>query len=190
MMRWIFNAFLFVLLIAAGIVAWSIHQQKLSELQKIKDASHAVDAIQSEINARSALENSPLNEFGFPPSIEAAWFVEGLPYNPLVDHERPWLEIATGDALFKHHPKDPVLRNRTSAEFWYNPRRGIVRARVPQMPSDRMSLQIYNQVNGTTLSDLWHSSPPSKETDAVSSQGTIQEGKRPFRRWSVVNDGN
>ena len=50
-----------------------------------------------------------------------------------------------------------LLRNGQSAvaQFWYNPRHGVIRARVPMAMSDAETLAIYNQVNGSNLQSLF-----------------------------------
>ena len=42
----------------------------------------------------------------------------------------------------------PTFRGGRGAMFWYNPVRGIVRARVPDQTTDESTLSLYEQVNG------------------------------------------
>lgn len=147
---------IFVLLFA-GLVAmgWLFQKNQSAEEMKISDTRHAIEILQHAVNRRMAGEDSPLNRFGYPPTIEAEWFEGVLPMNALLDHERPWLEIATGRALLELHPSRPMASSADEAEFWYNPRRGVVRGRVPQMVSDRKTLEIYNLINDSELTRLF-----------------------------------
>ena len=73
---------------------------------------------------------------GFPRTISPLWFrAEGVPLNATVPGRQPWLDIAPeGDDGY--HPPDPVITQVDQAGFWYNPNRGIFRARVmPQWSS-------------------------------------------------------
>ena len=49
------------------------------------------------------------------------------------------------------HPPDSVAKSFRDAEFWYNPNAGRFRARVPPQFSNRETLKLYNQINGTHL---------------------------------------
>ena len=42
-----------------------------------------------------------------------------------------------------------ALRGGRGAMFWYNPMKGIVRARVPETASDEAARALYAEVNGT-----------------------------------------
>lgn len=89
----------------------------------------------------------------FPPQVMPDWFKDGLPSNPLAAGERPWIDIApAGD--YNDQPPDPLAEDSAQAAFWYNPNLGIVRARVPRQVSHRLTLELYNQVNGTNLRAL------------------------------------
>jgi hypothetical protein len=43
----------------------------------------------------------------------------------------------------------------STAAFWYNPYKGILRARVPYDISDERALDLYNRVNGTSVSSIY-----------------------------------
>ena len=86
----------------------------------------------------------------FPQRISPSWFDDLLPVNVLLSMQQPWIDVAPeGD--MSSHPPDPVIRRYDQAGFWYNPNRGIFRARVPYRMSDLQTLELYNQVNGTSL---------------------------------------
>jgi hypothetical protein len=91
----------------------------------------------------------------FPPIISPAWFRSDLPLNALAV-KAPWLDVApAGDQ--SDNPPDPVLTSSAQAGFWYNPSRGVVRARVPAQRGGPDTLELYNQINNCALKVL----PPS-----------------------------
>jgi hypothetical protein len=54
-------------------------------------------------------------------------------------------------------PPDPVLHRKAQAGFWYNPNRGVVRARVPGQGESGAALDLYNQLNNSGLKELTES---------------------------------
>lgn len=89
----------------------------------------------------------------YPPQVRPEWFKDAMPSNPLVRGDRPWINIAPADDL-NDQPPDPLAEEPDQAAFWYNPNLGIVRARVPRQVSHRLTLELYNRVNGTSLGAL------------------------------------
>jgi hypothetical protein len=88
----------------------------------------------------------------FPAFISPAWFAGDLPVNVLAPRQ-PWLDVApAGDGA--DHPPDPVLVDPGQAGFWYNPGRGVVRARVPARGGPAEARELYNQVNDSALKVL------------------------------------
>jgi len=155
MLRFISNTIFVILLAAMLALGWGFWKHRQDEHSDFLQARQALDAIQHEVNRRMAGEQGPLNEFGFPPTIDPEWFDDMVPANPLLDHDRPWMELANTSDLQRENPSDPVIIDSSQPEFWYNPRRGIVRARVPQMISDRKTLEVYNFINHADLHDLF-----------------------------------
>jgi hypothetical protein len=47
-----------------------------------------------------------------------------------------------------------VIRGPEQAGFWYNPNRGVVRARVAPQFTQRATLDLYNELNNVALKDL------------------------------------
>lgn len=90
-------------------------------------------------------------ELVFPATISPMWFAgEGLPVNVAVPGRQPWLDIAPlGD--FSDHPPDPVVTRADQAGIWYNPNRGIFRARVMSQWTEAATVELYNKYNDTTL---------------------------------------
>ncbi len=173
-MRFVSNVIFVVLLAALVSMGWMFYRHRVTEDRNITDTRQAIEVIQHAVNRRMAGEDGPLNEFGFPPTIDAEWFGGVVPANALLDHDRPWLEISTGLEMLEVHPASPMAMDREAAEFWYNPRRGIVRARVPQMVSDRKTLEVYNLINNSELGHLFPKAKPER-VDGRRSSGDLGE---------------
>ncbi|MBX3373275.1 MAG: hypothetical protein KF817_05520 [Phycisphaeraceae bacterium] len=98
-------------------------------------------------------------------TIDPEWFRrlqlgDAPPRNALLDGRRPWIEIAADTNRSLEHPPRPIATSESDAAFWYNPYRGIVRARVPAALSEPEALDAYNTINGTTVHSLFHLSAP------------------------------
>jgi hypothetical protein len=157
-------ALITLILGTAGVwYAASVHDRLDENVSRTRESVRALGA---EITRRALLEDVPLSEGGWPATIDPAWFEAQKmepPRNPLLSEKRPWIEIAGSDEALLEHPMvraDPDSdRGSNVAAFWYNPYRGIVRARVPMGLSDREGLALYNEVNGTTLTTLIYTPP-------------------------------
>jgi hypothetical protein len=136
----------------AGALVWALqaHQHVLSEQSAIQSTRASIAQIEAEIGIRAALGKAELNEFGHPAIVDRAWFNEGTPSNALACENAPWIECALPFELGREHPRDPTFRGGRGAMFWYNPCKGIVRARVPESASDESALATYAAVNGAT----------------------------------------
>lgn len=73
-----------------------------------------------------------------------------------MDDVRPWLEVASPVYQRLDHPLDPASADPKAAQYWYNPAKGIVRARVPVSISDEETLKAYNRLNGVELKSLFN----------------------------------
>ncbi len=141
-----------VLMILIGTVAYrnSSSREDL-ELQVVRDG---LVEFQERLDFQSALWMAKEDSVGmYPPQIMPGWFVDGLPKNVLASGKRPWLDIAPLDD-YNDQPPNPLTTGMGEAGFWYNPAMGVVRARVPQQGTDRLTLELYNRVNGTSLLKL------------------------------------
>lgn len=156
-MRIIINILILIMLAAfcCGLVAY--RQIQDAEQEEIDQLRINVAAIQSQVDLQTALGRTPLNAHGHPLTIDPSWFSEYLPRNPLIDDSGPWMEIADAAEQEKQgaDPSTIVAGDGVTAGFWYNPRTGTVRARVPQMLSDQRTLEVYNEVNDAHLTSLF-----------------------------------
>lgn len=94
---------------------------------------------------------TPLHRF--PEVIEPAWF-HGIEPRNVAASKHPWVDVApSGDPY--DHPPDPILRRPEQAGFWYNPSRGVFRARVPAQVTEAATLDLYNRLNNCSLTKLY-----------------------------------
>ncbi|HNQ21489.1 MAG TPA: type II secretion system protein [Phycisphaerae bacterium] len=105
-----------------------------------------VRSIQRQISAQYAKAGA------FPAAVLATWF-EGntLPSNPYFPDqaEAKLFEVVSSDDL---HPADKT--DNTSGVFWYNSKKGIIRARVTAGTDDAATIARYNAVNASRITTL------------------------------------
>ncbi len=172
-MRFVLN--LLILLMLTGLLAGAVYlyQQDHERERNIEQTRDQVRRIEQQIKLQGTLGDLGLTDRGYPATLDPDWFDPGLPLNALLSAAHPWVEIAHEDQAALSHPLDPVARYRSQAQFWYNPYTGIIRARVPAMPSDRSTLELYNRVNGSRLTSLF---------DMTTERETLFEPVNPPRR--------
>ncbi|MFP4145495.1 MAG: hypothetical protein ACLFV3_10165 [Phycisphaeraceae bacterium] len=165
-MRLIVDTLMVVMLAGVLVAVVMHHQQAKEDLRRQADAQRALEALQEQAMYRAAVGETQLSDGGHPRRIDANWFGEQIPRNPLSVRNQPWLDIAEpGD--WSLHPKDPVLSSSDQAGFWYNPTTGVFRARVPRQASERETLRLYNLVNGSAMTELpMQEMPAEGEPDA------------------------
>lgn len=145
-----------------GAIAYGavhLHQQGDREAEQIEQTRESRVRIESELVLRSQSGQASLNPRGWAETIVPAWFGGDLPANLLLDDDRPWMEIASVEQASWEHPRPFFDATGHDASFWYNPALGIVRARVPMLPTDARTLAAYNEINDVSLDSL---SPPGK----------------------------
>ncbi len=154
-MRILLNILIALALIGiAVVVAMSLQADGIQQDQ-IKTTNVEVRRFQRQIALQSAVADIELTSEGFPVTIDPLWFEGQLPTNTMLEHGRPWVQIAGWDERASLHPIDLAAHDVAAAQFWYSPYKGIVRARVPADISDERALRIYNQVNGSRLTDMF-----------------------------------
>jgi hypothetical protein len=145
-----------VLLVAAtalGLSVWAGVQAR--EELCLKQTRDSLTRLESEVRRRASLGGIELSATGYPMTIKPEWFEEDVPRHMLLDEARPWVEIAPSDEATLDHPPVRVDVIGGLAAFWYNPAKGVVRARVPASVSDRATLEMYNKINGSELETLF-----------------------------------
>jgi hypothetical protein len=143
------------LVFIAGAVLFLRSRQEREAL--IERAAGELRRVELELKYRAAARLPGLNERGWPAQLQQEWFngPTGVPTNPLVSPERPWMDMATSEEHDLDHPLLKMTADPRLAGFWYNPALGVVRARVPVMVSDEETLELYNRVNGTRLASIF-----------------------------------
>jgi hypothetical protein len=132
----------------------------------VETATVDLHRLQREVYLQAALAEVPLTDRGFPVTVDPEWFEGGLPRNPLLGPDHPWLEVASSGQQNLMHPPQRMAGDRTIAKFWYNPYQGVVRARVSSEMSEQEALALYNQINGCRLPSLFAEEP---RTEALAS---------------------
>lgn len=154
-MRLLIDSLIAIML--AGILAGLVmnHRHESAQLEQVRRVHQSLARLQEQVIYHGALEQADADRSatGFPMQVSPMWFDNELPVNAMVPGRQPWMDLAPeGDMA--DHPPDPVVTGPTQASFWYNPNRGIVRARVQPRFSDHETLDLYNRLNGSSLPAL------------------------------------
>jgi len=162
---------LIALLLVAVLVGVLFHylseQTKLDNYQQVHRALG--DLYEQAVIHGSEDDNQ--TETGFPLVMKKVWF-EPVPLNPMLDTKHPWLDIAPpGDR--SNHPPDPVVYKDEQAGFWYNPNRGIFRARIKLQFTNKDTLRLYNQLNNCTLKALPEDHNPERKPLTLASLNAL-----------------
>jgi hypothetical protein len=142
---------------AAGIAGgyqW-VKESREHQAAGVLRARGAAGAIEREIRIRAATGGVEVNGRGWPTTVDVGWWQGRPPQNPLVPGDRPWLEIAGASENGLMHPPVRQSVHKSQAAFWYNPAKGVVRARVGPAVSDRIAIEVYNRVNGSSVAELF-----------------------------------
>lgn len=155
MLRWLVNL-LALTCVAAGVV-WFVtyDNQRAAEQHSAGETARNVRLIEQMIKFRATQAGVELNERGFPTTVAPQWFEQGVPVNTLLPASHPWLEIASEEEADLTQPTVRQAVDVKVAGFWYNPHKGLVRARVPVMLSDSAATEIYNRINGTSIKSIF-----------------------------------
>lgn len=176
--RWLLDGVAVVaalVLIGGAILFFRTRQEKEALIER---ASSELRRIELELKYRAAAKLPGLNARGWPATIEEEWFrgPSGIPRNPLVSPERPWIDLATKEEEDLDNPILKMTADPRLAGFWYNPHLGVIRARVPVMVSDEESLEVYNRVNGTHLASIFGASSVQAHVEAAPAE---EEERKP-----------
>ena len=147
---------LIALMLVAILGALIIHQRDRQEqADRLVTVQTALRMLERQVLYQAAVDELEVTTTGYPLSVSPGWFPSGVPMNTLVPPSQPWMDIAPlGDMA--DHPPDPVIHHDDQAGFWYNPNRGIFRARILPSLTDAATLRQYNEVNMTGLLVLPH----------------------------------
>ncbi len=141
-----------IALLLLGVLASVLlyHRNKKLLDQQSQLVQQALAVLHDQIAYHAAMELGESGTTVFPAAASPLWFKTGLPMNILVPGWHPWLDVApTGD--MEDDPPDPIVTHAGQAGLWYNPNRGVFRARVQDQGSESATLTLYNKLNGTEL---------------------------------------
>jgi hypothetical protein len=154
---------------AIGLVVFISYYSsaRVRERRAAQAVAAGVDKFRKVLAFRAAANETQTNGRGWPVTVDPEWFSGDPPRNVLVTPDRPWVEIATVAEAPLHDPPVRMTIDNRVASFWYNPYQGVVRARVPVSISDQKSLDLYNQINGTSLDSIYGASLDHAEVDGA-----------------------
>lgn len=170
-MRRIVDIVALITLIAGciGLGYWYLLSR--SEEHLIERTAGHLQRLDREVRVRAGMSLGDSKLRSYPTTIDPEWFGDDPPRNSLLSAgltgERPWMEIAREDQAELTDPPVRIALTSQDAAFWYNPALGIVRARVSSNVSDKRALEIYNRINGTTLTSIHRLVPESEDPPAV-----------------------
>lgn len=148
---------LMALLLIGVLASVLLYQRERQNNQRRHDTVHlALSRLRDKALLFGALDfdvHDP-NGNAYPLEVSPTWFrEEGLPMNVMVPGWQPWIDLAPAGDL-SDQPPDPVITRSDQAGFWYNPNNGVFRARVVPQHSDRATLDLYNELNNTSLAAI------------------------------------
>jgi len=153
-----------IALLLVGVLAsvlfyrWS----KKHNLERYRVVQEALSALSDQAEYQGVLASGDSGVSRFPAVMSPLWFRSGLPMNVAIPGWHPWMDVAPpGDT--SEHPPDPVITDSGQAGIWYNPNLGIFRARVQEQGSELESLNLYNQLNKTTLQAIHPDPGPARQ---------------------------
>lgn len=141
-----------LILLLLGAVLHVNHERRRSE--SVEAARLGVERIQAEVDLIRALRLQQTGERVELSGIDPSWFDGSLPVNPMLRHRHRWMDVAADDERMYLHPERWWLAQDEGREamFWFNPRQGVVRARVPFEHSLERTRALYIAVNGVAPS--------------------------------------
>lgn len=145
-MRLILDTLVALILVAvlAGLL-WQLREEQV-HWSRVEQVRQAIQVIQSQSLYHAAVGDVEATPHGHSRRIEADWF-DPRPENSLL-RETPhrWLDRAEKEDYDRFDPPR-IVADRSRAAFWYNPGRGLIRARVPMQLSHQATVDLYNLVN-------------------------------------------
>lgn len=137
------NAVALVCVVGAIALVGRGMARELDQRSRLEETRVALEEIRRELLART--DHGALEGAAWPERIDPGWFDGALPRNALVSGARPWIEIEKVSS--RNDPDEIEARTSSEASFWYNPRTGSVRARVPVMDSRGEARELYERAN-------------------------------------------
>ncbi len=140
-----------IVVVVLGVLAASVvpHFASAAESTKISSAASTLRQVQQMLQVEFVAGGE------YPATIEAEWFAgAALPVNPFDTTFEDSVYYDTADNAGKVHPTVKHIDSASLKTFWYNPLNGRFRARVAEQGTDAETLELYNVVNGSRLTDI------------------------------------
>jgi len=162
--RLLFTLMLLTMLGGIGGAYWWYEHRAAEHATQVAGARQALRDIETQARLQASIGQVRTTAADMPLGIEPNWF-ERMPVNPFVGPEAPRFETVGPDRRNLIHPP-VVVAGPDRAAFWYNPFRGVVRARVPERLTRRMTIDLYNRINQSDLTPGQVQWPTGGATDA------------------------
>ena len=158
-MRWTLN--ILTVLMVLGLAAFIMiqHESGASYKHQQEAARKATYRLHQEITLQATLMQKNSSGFHYPDTIDPKWFPSGVPQNPLLTGPHPWISICSVEDRLLDHPRNPLAADSQTAQFWYNPYRGLIRARIPADLNEADALALYNFINECARPALFATPP-------------------------------
>ncbi len=165
MFRWLADIAALVVVLALGSGLLLFERARRDREATIHRVAADARRLELELKYRAASKSVELNPRGWPVTVDPKWFDSAPPINALLSPHRPWVEVASPDEAGLLHPHVRMAVDESYAAFWYNPYQGVIRARVPVMVNDDQATDLYNRVNGTSISTIFFEERPQPLPD-------------------------
>ncbi len=152
-MRLVIDSMIGLMLVGIVVGVMLYHRQETVALDEVQSVHQSLADLHEAATLHRVLGAEGDARGGYLRIVKPAWFGERMPINVLLGRDHPWIDVAPPGDLAEH-PPDPVADSSEQAGFWYNPARGIFRARVLRQVSERDTLALYNRVNSCALRSI------------------------------------
>jgi hypothetical protein len=165
-MRLLIDSIIAFMLVGLLVGVMIHHRQESAELNEVQAVHRSLGRLHEAATLHRVLDAEGDARRGYLRIVKPQWFGRDLPVNVLLGRDHPWIDVAPPGDLAEH-PPDPVADASDQAGFWYNPGRGIFRARVMRQVSERETLALYNRVNGCALGSIVPDPDPARQPVAL-----------------------
>lgn len=149
-MRLVVDLVVLLAILTGGAGYWWTQHQQVAMRRQIDQVRQSMREIHNVAMLHGGQGDVPVHASGYPLKIEATWFATP-PVNGLAADHALWLAVAEPERYAATNPRNIVASDQRAA-FWYNPARGIIRARVPRQITEDATMDLYNRINATSLS--------------------------------------
>lgn len=149
-MRIVIDIMIGLMLVAVVAGGLYLYNTEANDQREVASVRAALQQFQEQAAYHTTVQSAMAGRDVLLVHLHREWFGEDVPTNGLLKGDRPWIDLAPPGDLGLH-PPDPVASSEDQAGFWYNPTTGTFRARVSPAASEALTLELYNEVNGSSL---------------------------------------